>query len=162
MDARAAIALAGLLLAAQAHAADVGVSIRFSQPGVFGRVDIGDLPQPQLIVPQPVFVVPPPVGLPPPEPVYMWVPPEHRQHWRQYCRQYHACDRPVYFVHDDWYHHNVADARGHPVGPHRDYGRDERHGDRDDHGHGHDDHGRDDHGHGHGHDDDRDRGRGRD
>lgn len=30
-------------------AADVGVSISIGQPGFYGRLDIGDYPQPQLI-----------------------------------------------------------------------------------------------------------------
>jgi len=157
MKVLSAVALAGLLLAAHAQAADVGVSIHFSQPGVFGRVDIGNLPVPQLIVPQPVFIAPPPVGMPPPEPVYMWVPPEHRQDWREHCREYHACDHPVYFVHDDWYRRNVAQGHGRRGQWHderRGEVRDEGHGngradDRGDHEHGHDgDHGNHDRGHG--------------
>jgi hypothetical protein len=39
-----------------ARAADVGVSFGFSQPGVYGRVDIGRYPQPVLITPQPVII----------------------------------------------------------------------------------------------------------
>ncbi len=53
----AAISIAPLA----AIAADVGVSIQFSQPGVYGRIDLGQYPQPpQVIVAQPVMVVPPP------------------------------------------------------------------------------------------------------
>ena len=40
--------------AAPALAADVGVSVEISQPGVYGRIDIGRFPAPQVIVPQPV------------------------------------------------------------------------------------------------------------
>jgi len=160
---------AGLLSCATASAADVGVSIQFSQPGVFGRVDIGNLPPPQVIVPQPVIIAPPPppriiVGAPPPpppEPVYMWVPLEHRQHWDRYCHQYHACGHPVYFVNHDWYRRNVVE-RQHDE--HGDRGRGHDHDDRhEDRGRGHDDeHGRGDRDHGRGHDDDRERGRDRD
>ena len=50
-------------LASGAFAADVGVSIQFSQPGVFGRVDIGQFPQPQVIVTQPVIVAPAPPAM---------------------------------------------------------------------------------------------------
>ena len=163
MSFRTIVAAFGLLGAAAAQA-DVGVSIQFSQPGVFGRVDLGGLPAPQVIVPQPVLIAPPPmiVGAPPPpavEPVYMWVPYEHRRQWGHYCHQYHACDRPVYFVNHDWYQRNVM-VRAHE-GP-RDMHEREWH--EHDHGHdGHDrphdregrhgdDHGHDDHGHGHDHD----------
>jgi hypothetical protein len=95
-----------------AHAAEVGVAIEFSQPGAYGRVDVGQYPQPQLIAAQPVLIERLPRGMPPPEPVYLWVPPEHRQHWGRYCRQYHACGHPVYFVDHDWYKRTVI---AHPV-----------------------------------------------
>jgi hypothetical protein len=94
-----------------AGAADVGVSIQFAQPGVFGRVDIGAFPQPQVIVPQPVIIERPPPTLPPPEPIYLWVPLEHRTHWDRYCHQYHACGHPVYFVNHVWYKNNVMAHR---------------------------------------------------
>lgn len=127
-------ALAAAIAAAPlaANAADVGVSINFSQPGMYGRVDIGQFPQPpQVIVAQPVMVLPPPPAAPPPQPVYLWVPPGHRKHWEKHCQEYGACGQPVYFVQEDWYRHHVMEREDH----------DEEHG----HGHGH--------GHGHHHDD---------
>jgi len=118
-----------------ASAADVGVSIQFSQPGMYGRIDLGQYSQPpQVIVAQPVMVVPPPPAAPAPEPVYLWVPPGHRKHWDKHCHQYHACGQPVYFVDDRWYQRNVMAHAGHDEG--------DEHWE---HGHGH--------GHGHGHDD---------
>jgi hypothetical protein len=124
-----------------AEAADVGVSIQFSQPGLYGRVDVGQYPQPQVIVAQPVMAAPPPPAAPPPEPIYLWVPPGHRMHWEKHCREYHACGHPVYFVDHDWYReHVMAQA---PQGR----------GDRED---------RREHGRGHGHDDDHGQGHGRD
>ncbi|MBP6900858.1 MAG: hypothetical protein KBC73_12250 [Burkholderiaceae bacterium] len=128
--------LAGL--AASAQATDVGVSIEISQPGVYGRVDIGRFPQPQLVVAQPVIIqrAPRPV-----QPVYLWVPPGHQKNWRKHCQDYRACNVPVYFVRDDWYRgHVLADDRRGPPSRH-DRGRD------DDRGH---DRGPD-HGKGHGH-----------
>jgi hypothetical protein len=132
------------------QAADVGVSIQFSQPGAYGRVDIGQFPQPQVIVQQPVVIAPPPMGVPPPEPVYLWVPLEHRKHWDRYCRQYNACGHPVYFVNHAWYRDHVMAHREHVEERH-----DEGHHDR---GRGDEERGRgrgrdeDEHGHGHGHD----------
>src|SRR5262252_3865062 len=125
-----------------AFAADVGVSVTFSEPGVYGRVDIGRFPQPQLVVPQTVIIQPPPpparvVAAPPLQPVYMWVPYEHRKDWGHHCARYHACGVPVYFVRHDWYEREV---RGHHDNDH-DHGHDH---DRD-HGHDHDHH---DNGHG--------------
>lgn len=109
--------LAGVfsLVLPTAHAADVGVSIAISQPGVYGRVDIGRFPQPMVVVPQPV-VVRPAVVAGPVQPVYLWVPPGHRNNWRKHCGRYDACGVPVYFVQDRWYHDHVAPPghRGHP------------------------------------------------
>ena len=136
-------------LVSGACAADVGVSIQFSQPGVFGRVDIGQYPEPpQVIVPQPVIIAPPPPAVPPPEPVYLWVPLEHRKHWDRYCEEYHACRHPVYFVNHVWYRDHVMASRGRGEGRHEDEGERGRgrHKGHDDGEHEHE------HEHGHGHD----------
>lgn len=114
--------------AAPALAADVGVSVSISQPGVYGRVDIGRFPQPEVIVAQPVWVQP--VRGYQPQPVYMWVPPGHQKNWAKHCSRYNACGVPVYFVRDDWYHQHVDrrddDRRG--PGGDRDRGDDRDHG----------------------------------
>jgi hypothetical protein len=105
-------ALAAALLAAPvAHATDVGVSIEISQPGVYGRIDIGRYPQPALVLPQPVIIVPPRAVAPPP--VYMWVPYGHRKDWKKHCSRYNACGVPVYFVRHDWYDDNVRHGDDH-------------------------------------------------
>ena len=126
---------ASLLATLPARAADVGVSVQISQPGVYGRIDIGRFPQPQVVVAQPVIIQRPVYVQQPqqmyraPEPVYMWVPPGHRKNWRKHCREYNACGVPVYFVRDDWYDRKV---KGHG----RDHD-DDRKGKR---GRGHDKH----------------------
>ena len=128
----ALLGLAGLAAVPAAQATDVGVSIGFSQPGVYGRVDIGRYPQLVLIAPQPVYIGRPVYR----EPVYLWVPPAHRVDWRHNCYRYRACGAPVYFVEDGWYRQNVIvhrerdDWHGHPG---RGHGRGHGHG----HGHGH-------------------------
>ncbi len=123
-------AACGAFVSFAAQAADVGVSVQFSQPGLYGRIDLGQYPQPQGVVPQPVLVAPPQPAYPPPEPVYLWVPPGHRKHWEKHCHEYHACGHPVYFVDDDWYQKHVM-ARGPQGRDDADEGR--KHG----HGHGH-------------------------
>jgi len=144
-----AMAICAACMAPAVEAADLGVSLQFSQPGVFGRIDIGQYPQPQVIVTQPVLVAPPPAAVPVPEPVYLWVPPEHRAHWERHCREYHACGHPVYFVDHEWYRQNVLarQARSeerYEDEHHRQHGRSEEehghHGDHDDgdRGRGHD------------------------
>jgi hypothetical protein len=123
---------AGLVLtlaavgAGSARAAEVGVSVQISQPGVFGRIDIGRFGVPQVVVPEPVIIARPAVILP--QPIYMWVPAEHRADWRHHCREYRACGVPVYFVHDGWYGEHVR-PQGH--------GRGHGEGRRDDRGEGH-------------------------
>lgn len=105
-------ALAALALGGRpAAAADVGVTVSVSQPGVYGRVDIGRFPQPQLVVRQPIIVQQPVVVQQPVQPVYMWVPPGHRKKWDKHCAKYRACGVPVYFVDDRWYHEHVQPAR---------------------------------------------------
>jgi hypothetical protein len=117
----AAVCVGVLVSAAStALAADVGVSIAISQPGVYGRVDIGRFPQPQLVVTQPVIVAPSPLIVRP-APVYMWVPVEQRRSWPRHCRRYNACGVPVYFVQDRWYRDQLRrgpppHARGHGHG----------------------------------------------
>jgi hypothetical protein len=125
----AALCLSTLVaLPAAAADIDVGVSIGISQPGVYGRIDIGRFPQPQVVYPQPVIVVPPRVVIAQPQPVYMWVPPGHRKNWRKHCQSYGACGSPVVFVRDDWYEHNVypqGKGRGHDKGHGKGRGRDD-------------------------------------
>lgn len=135
-------AAAGLVWTPSADAGDVGVSIGFSQPGVYGRIDIGRYPQPVLIAPQPILIGQPLYR----EPVYLWVPEVQRRDWRRYCDGYRACGRPVYFVEDGWYRQHVVvdrergyerrdreDRGEHDNGRHRGRDREDR-GDRGEHG----------------------------
>jgi hypothetical protein len=121
------------------QAVDVGVSVQVSQPGVYGRIDIGRFPQPQVVVAQPVVIVRPVrVVQAPPEPVYMWVPPGHRKNWRKHCGRYGACGVPVYFVQDRWYGEHVhvdrrdwRDDQGHRHGRGHGHGKGQGKGHRD-------------------------------
>lgn len=135
----------GAALAGPAQATDVGVSVQISQPGVYGRIDIGRFPQPQVVVASPVITSRPVVVAPaPPEPVYLWVPPGHRKDWRRHCGRYNACGVPVYFVRHDWYDRNVRHhGRGHDKGHGKGRDRD-RHDDHRDRGRGGKGRGRDD------------------
>jgi hypothetical protein len=115
------IIAAGLTAALPALATDVGVSIQISQPGVYGRIDIGQYPQPVLVRTQPVIIVRPVQVVQQPEPVYLWVPPGHRKHWSKHCGGYNACGVPVYFVQDQWYDSHVRYPQG-KDGGHDDHG----------------------------------------
>jgi hypothetical protein len=100
----------GALLTCPALAADVGVSVQIGQPGFYGRIDIGRFPQPQVVYPQPVVIVPAPVAVVQ-APLYLRVPPGHSKHWAKHCSKYNACGQPVYFVQDQWYQSQVAQAQ---------------------------------------------------
>jgi len=136
-------ALAAAATCAQAQNVSVNAVITGQVvPGVYGQVVLGNGPPPPVVYQQPMIVQPAPVvvGEPPVEPLYLHVPPGHAKNWRKHCHEYHACNRPVYFVRSQEY----------------EPGFDRDRWDRE-HGHGH--------GHGHGHDDehgDRDRDHDRD
>jgi hypothetical protein len=127
-------ALALAAAAVGSASAQTSVSIGINQPGVYGRVTIGDVPAPALWHAEPVIIAPPRVVVQQ-QPVYLYVPPAHRQNWRRYCGSYHACGQPVYFVRDEW----VRERWDHEHPEH-------------DHGHGPDKHKDKDHGHDHDHD----------
>ena len=88
------------------------VSIGINQPGVYGRIDIGELPRPALYHPQPVIVSTPPVVVER-RPIYLYVPPAHQQNWSRYCGNYHACGQPVYFVQESWVRERYEKEHGH-------------------------------------------------
>ena len=118
---------------------DIGVTIAGEiTPGVYGRVELGNRPAPRLVYAQPAPVA---VRV---EPLYLHVPPGHVKQWRKHCHEYHACNRPVYFVWSREYEPGYVKEQG-GKGGNRKHDHDR--------GHGHDRHD-DDHEHGHGHDDD--------
>jgi hypothetical protein len=118
---------------------NVGVSVHMNQPGLYGRVDIGNVPTPPVVIyQQPVVIVPSPVVVQQ-QPIYLHVPPGHAKHWAKHCGSYNACGQRVYFVQERWYQDQYV-----PMQRRHDRDRD----DRDDHDGGRG-HGR---GHGKGHD----------
>ena len=142
-----ALALAVLAIGSAQAQPQVGVSVSVHQPGVWGRINIGGLPPPMLVLSQPMLIAPPRV-LVQREPIYLYVPPTHQQNWRRYCGRYGACGQPVYFVQDRWVRERYAEHHpGWDRGRHRGWDKHDGRG----HGHGHG------HGHGAGHDRDRDR-----
>lgn len=129
------VLMAALAIGPATAATSVGVSIGINQPGVYGRIDIGNVPQPALVYMQPLIISPPAVYVER-SPAYLYVPPMHQQDWRHYCSRYAACGQLVYFVRDDWVRERYEQS--HP-GWYRD----------------------DDHGNGHGHKQDKEQERGR-
>lgn len=100
-----AAALAAASFGAAAAAGDLGASVYLPD---YGRIDIGRVPAPPVLVyPQPIVVAPQPVAVRQ-QPVYMHVPPGHAKKWSKHCQRYNACGQPVYFVQESWYQQNVA------------------------------------------------------
>jgi hypothetical protein len=112
------LALAAAALCAPALAGtDVGVSVGISQPGFYGRIDIGSVAAPPVLVyPQPVVIARPPTVVVQQRPVYLRVPPGHAKHWQKHCAEYGACAQPVYFVQEDWYQRYYAAPPGNGKG----------------------------------------------
>ncbi len=134
-----ALALGAAAVAAAVAQPNIGVSIGINQPGVYGRINIGDIPRPALVLPQPVIIAPPRVVVER-QPIYLYVPPIHQQNWSRYCGGYSACGQPVYFVQDAWvrerYEHEHPGWNG---GRHRgwdkhEHEQDDKHGKHGKHG----------------------------
>lgn len=105
------LAIAACAAALPAFATDVGVSVHVNQPGLYGRIDIGNVPQPPVLVyPQPVIIQQTPVAVHQ-APIYLHVPPGHAKNWGKHCGKYNACGQRVYFVREDWYQQQYVPAQ---------------------------------------------------
>ncbi len=104
-----------LITFSHAMATDPGASIRIGQPGFYGEIQLGDyFPLPELIYPEPV-IINNPIAHVGQQPVYLHVPPGHAKQWQRFCLHYNACNRPVYFVRENWYN-NVYVPQYHQQG----------------------------------------------
>lgn len=135
------LAAALATLAGAAMATDVGVSVSVGQPGFYGRIDIGNVPQPQLIYTTPMIIQPVPMGVVR-QPIYLRVPPGHAKKWGKHCHRYNACGQPVYFVQENWYQNQYQNQRQYqnqyPSGRREDWNeRDDRRHENGNNGHGH-------------------------
>ena len=119
-----ALALAACAVAPTLAQTNVGVSIGINQPGVYGRIDIGNFPQPRIIYPQPVVIVQTPMAVYQ-QPVYLYVPPGHQKKWAKHCGRYNACGQPVYFVQEDWVRERYEERgdQGHSEGHGKGHGK---------------------------------------
>lgn len=85
-----------------AHAeTNIDVTIGINAPGQYGRIDINNYPQMQLVAPQAIVYAPSPVAIHQ-RPIYLYVPQGHQANWGRYCGRYSACGQPVYFVQENW------------------------------------------------------------
>ena len=85
--------------------AQTHVSINIGDPGFFGMIDNRGYGAPRVYVRRPVIIERVRYYR---DPVYLRVPPRHRQNWGRYCHRYDACGVPVLFVRDDWYRNTYA------------------------------------------------------
>jgi hypothetical protein len=133
------LALALAIGAVGTATAQTSVSIGINQPGVYGRINIGDVPRPALYRTEPVIIAAPRVAIER-QPIYLYVPPAHQQNWKRYCGQYSACGQPVYFVRDEWVRERYEHEHpGWNRGRHRGWDKQDRrdNDDQGDGGHGH-------------------------
>jgi len=100
--------LTALVLSAAAVPAFAAVSVAIGEPGFYGSIDLGNRPPPRVYNEQPIYAGPRVVEA---QPMYLRVPPDHQRHWDRSCSRYDACGRPVYFVHEDWYHQQYTARR---------------------------------------------------
>jgi len=140
-----AAAVAAFSVTTPGLAADVGVSFNIGQPGFYGRLDIGDYPQPQVIYRHPTMVERVDMGR---APIYLHVPAGHARHWSRHCREYNACGERVLFVQDNWYNREYAPRYQQQHGDRQnerrnEHGRDDHRGDQNDRRGDNHDHGRD-------------------
>jgi len=97
---------------------NVGVSNGINQPGVCGRIDIGNYPQPAVVYARPIIIVAPPSTAVHVQPVYLYVPPEHQKNWAKHCGHYNACGQPVYFVQERWAQERYSEQQEHAHNDH--------------------------------------------
>lgn len=106
----------------------VGVSVGINRPGVYGQIDIGNMPPPPVILPQPVIIARPAVAVVQPAPLYLYVPPGHQKKWAKHCGAYNACGQPVYFVKESWVRERYEQEHRHDHGGDHDRGHGNGHG----------------------------------
>ncbi len=102
-------------VASQPALASGSISIEIAQPGVYGRVVVGDA-RPAVVYTEPVIVAPARYSHVR-RPIYLYVPPGHQKNWNKHCHRYAACGQPVYFVQESWVREHHARHRVHRAAP---------------------------------------------
>ena len=106
-----AIGVAALSACAAQSALAQNISLSINQPGVYGRVNIGEpIPQRAWVNQRPIVIRQTPVVYER-QPIYLYVPTTHSNNWGRYCDRYNACAQPVVFVQDNWVRDRETQAR---------------------------------------------------
>ena len=121
-------AMAAACAAPAWSAVDVGVGVTIREPGVYGRIEIGNFPPPPLLYPQPVIVARPAVVVQQ-APMYLYVPPGHAKKWDKHCYRYNACARQVYFVQEQWVQERYEENHGKGQGKNKHKNKGKKHDD---------------------------------
>lgn len=96
------IGIATLSMCAAQLALAANITIGINQPGVYGRVTLGEpIPQQAWVYQEPTVIAPMQYSVQR-QPIYMYVPVNHSSNWGRYCNYYNACAQPVIFVQDRW------------------------------------------------------------
>ncbi len=90
---------------------DVGVSVSVTRPGVYGRIDIGNV-SPPVVYDQPIIILQRAPVVVQQQPLYLYVPAGHQTHWAKHCAKYKACGQPVYFVQESWVRERYEEDQG--------------------------------------------------
>jgi hypothetical protein len=97
-----AIGIAAFSLCAAQAALAANITIGINQPGVYGRVTLGEpIPQQAWVYQEPTVITPLQYGMQR-QPIYLYVPAAQSSNWGRYCKSYNACAQPVIFVQDRW------------------------------------------------------------
>lgn len=123
----AAAAAAALMLGSAAANASTQISISIGDSGYWGVLPALTGYRPEVWNNSPIVAIGTAVaGL---SAIYLNVPDAERHDWKNHCRKYDACNRPVHFVKNDWYRDQYAPEyrRQHPKQePPREAKRDDR------------------------------------
>ena len=122
-------AMAAACAAPAWSAVDVGVGVTIREPGVYGRIEIGNFPPPPVLYPQPVIIARPAVVVVQQPPLYLYVPPGHAKKWDKHCYRYNACSRQVYFVQENWVQERYEENHGKGHGKNKNKGKGKKHDD---------------------------------
>jgi hypothetical protein len=81
--------------------AEVGVSVTLGEPEFHGRIELDEgYYRPRVVYDRPVVLDRRFRNM---APIYVRAPRDQYRDWRRHCAKYEACERPVYFVRDEWY-----------------------------------------------------------
>jgi hypothetical protein len=81
--------------------AEVSAPVTLGEPEFYGRLELDEgYYRPRVVHDRPVVLDRRFQNM---APIYVRAPRDQYRDWRRHCAKYDACERPVYFVRDEWY-----------------------------------------------------------